>query len=92
MSSWIYSFPLSLILYFNTDILTFSIKKMEVILGSAKRCALGCLNSPLAARGIDEAGFTQPRNHILADPCTLETINKVPIFPEEISFIYGFTL
>ena len=32
-------------------------------------CALGCVNSPSpAARGIQEAGFTQPRDHLLADP------------------------
>ena len=27
------------------------------------------MNSPHAARGIQEAGFTQPRTHLLADPC-----------------------
>ena len=36
---------------------------------SAKRWALGCVNSPSAARGSEEAGFTQPRPHLLADPC-----------------------
>ena len=34
-----------------------------------KRWALGCVNSPPpAARGSLEAGFTQPRAHLLADP------------------------
>ena len=38
--------------------------------GSAKRWALGCVNSPPpAARGSQEAGFTQPRVHLLANPC-----------------------
>ena len=37
--------------------------------GSAKRRALGCVNSPPAARGSQEAGFTQPRTHLIADPC-----------------------
>ena len=40
------------------------------IQGSAKRRALGCVNSLPAARGGQEAGFTQPRAHLLADPCT----------------------
>ena len=31
---------------------------------------VGCVNSPPpAARGSQEAGFTQPRAHLLADPC-----------------------
>ena len=33
----------------------------------AKEWALGCVNSPHAARGSQEAGFTQPRDHSLAD-------------------------
>ena len=37
--------------------------------GSAKRLALGCVNSPPAARGSQKAGFTQPRAHLLAKPC-----------------------
>ena len=37
---------------------------------SAKRYALGCVNYlPPAARGSQEAGFTQPRAHLIADPC-----------------------
>ena len=32
--------------------------------------SLGCVNSPPAARGSQEAGITQPRAHLLADPCT----------------------
>ena len=30
---------------------------------------LGCVNSHPAARGSQEAGFTQPRYHTLAEPC-----------------------
>ena len=40
------------------------------IQGSAKRWALGCVNSHPAARGSQVAGFTQPRVPLLADPCT----------------------
>ena len=36
----------------------------------AKDWALGCVNSPPAARGIQEAGFTQHMARLLADPCT----------------------
>ena len=35
----------------------------------AKERALGCVNSPPAARGSQEAGFTQPRAHSFAQPC-----------------------
>ena len=39
--------------------------------GSAKRWALGCVNSPSPhGQRIQEAGITQPRAHLLADPCT----------------------
>ena len=38
--------------------------------GLAERWALGCVNSPPAARGSQEAGLTQPREPLLADPCT----------------------
>ena len=37
--------------------------------GLAKECSLGCVNSRTAARGSKEAGFAQPRDHSLADPC-----------------------
>ena len=40
------------------------------IQGSAKRWALGCVNTLPAARQSQEAGITQPRVHLLADPCT----------------------
>ena len=40
------------------------------IQGSVKRFALGCVNSPPSARGSQESGFTQPKAHLLADPCT----------------------
>ena len=35
-----------------------------------KEWALGCMNSPHAAGGSQEAGFTQPRPHHFAQPCT----------------------
>ena len=51
----------------------------ETVQGSAKRRALGCVNSPLVARGSQEVGITQPRDHSLADPCTLTTTtNPLP--------------
>ena len=39
------------------------------IQGWAKEWALGCVNLPLATRGSQEAGFTQPKAHF-AQPCT----------------------
>ena len=36
----------------------------------AKEWALGCVNSPPAAGGSQETGFTQPRDHSFAQPCT----------------------
>ena len=41
--------------------------------GLAKRWSLGCVNLLPAARGNQEAGFTQPRDHLLADPCRAST-------------------
>ena len=38
--------------------------------GWTKDWALGCVNSPPAARESQEAGFMQPRVHCLAHPCT----------------------
>ena len=35
----------------------------------AKERALGCVNSTPAARGSQEAGFTQPRAHSFPQPC-----------------------
>ena len=47
--------------------------------GSPKRLALGCVNPasrlPLAAGG----EFTQPRAHLLADPCTIYGIGAAVI-------------
>ena len=37
---------------------------------SAKEWALGCVKRAPAARGGQDAGITQPRDHFLADPCT----------------------
>ena len=48
------------------------------IQGLAKRWALGYSNSPPAARRSQEAGFTQPRYHLLANTCTLYYYNGKP--------------
>ena len=37
--------------------------------GSTNEWSLGCVNSRPVARGSQEAGFTQPTDHFLADPC-----------------------
>ena len=42
------------------------------IQGWAKEWSLGCVNSCPAARGSQEAGFTQPRDHSFAQPGTYE--------------------
>ena len=47
-----------------------------VVQGSAKEWSLGCVNSPPAARGSQEAGFTQPRDHSLAQACILSKIEN----------------
>ena len=39
--------------------------------GWAKEWSLGCMNLRPAARGSQEAGFTQPRDNYLAPPCIL---------------------
>ena len=39
--------------------------------GWAKEWCLGCVNSRPAARGSQEAGFTQPRDHSFAQPCRI---------------------
>ena len=44
---------------------------MCVVQGWAKKWSLGCVNSLPAARGSQEARFTQPRAHLLDNPCTL---------------------
>ena len=41
--------------------------------GPAKEWSLGRVNLRPTARGSPEAGFTQPRDHSLAEPCTLHT-------------------
>ena len=40
----------------------------------AMRWALGCVNSCPVARGNQEAGFTQPRAHLIAHLCTLRYV------------------
>ena len=37
--------------------------------GSAKEWSLGCVKRARAARGGQDVGITQPRDHSLADPC-----------------------
>ena len=44
---------------------------MESVESTAIRWALGCVNSRLAARGSQEAGFTQPKPRIIAHLCTV---------------------
>ena len=44
--------------------------KIPQLQGWAKEWDLGCVNSPPAARGCQEAGYTQPRAHSFAQPCT----------------------
>ena len=53
-----------------------SIAKVR-IQGWAKEWSLGCVNLQPAARGSQEAGFTQPRDHSFAQPCTEQTVYKV---------------
>ena len=55
-----------------------SILKGLCIQGSSKRCTLGCVNLPPAARGSQEVGFTQLRAYLLADPC--EYVLSVPVY------------
>ena len=40
-----------------------------VVQGSAKDWTLGCVKRAPAARGGQDVGITQPRDHSLADPC-----------------------
>ena len=44
--------------------------------GWAKEWSLGCVNSRPAARGSQEAGFTQPRNHLIAHICKVERCHE----------------
>ena len=43
--------------------------KPKYVQGWAKEWSLGCVNSRPAARGSQEAGFTQPRDHSFAQHC-----------------------
>ena len=38
--------------------------------GSVRELSLGCVKRAPVARGGQDAGITQPRDHSLADPCT----------------------
>ena len=42
---------------------------------SAKEWSLGCVKCALTARGGQEAGITQPRDHSLADSCEVNNYN-----------------
>ena len=58
--------------------------------GWAKEWALGCVNSPPAAGGSDEAGFTQPRAHFFAQPCIyFRVTNFTPVFSASGGFTNG---
>ena len=46
------------------------LEDMHTLQSSAIRWVLGCVNSRPTARGIQEAGFTQPRAHLIAHLCT----------------------
>ena len=71
--------------------------------GSAKRWALGCVNSSPAARWSQKAGFTQPRAHLLADPCNatdnlqigyMYECSMPPIFGKKslrVPMVFGFS-
>ena len=48
-----------------------------IIQGWAKEWSLGCVNLRPTARGNQEAGFTQPRDHFFAQPCTVCESRKV---------------
>ena len=51
----------------------FSFKKspfVQYVQGSV----LGCVNSPPAASGSQEAGFKQPRDHSFAQPCSARPV------------------
>ena len=41
---------------------------------SAEQWSLGCVKRAPVARGGQDAGITQPRDHPLADPCTVNPI------------------
>ena len=41
----------------------------KAIQGSAKEWPLGCVKRSPAARGSQDTGITQPRDHSLTDPC-----------------------
>ena len=49
--------------------------------GSAKRWALGCVNLRPVARGSQEAGFTQPRAHLIASPSLYLKANQSKKYP-----------
>ena len=44
--------------------------RLPYLQGSAKRRAIGCVNSPPRPEGSRRGGFTQPRARLLAEPCT----------------------
>ena len=55
---------------------------MESVESTAIRWALGCVNSRLAATGSQDAGFTQPRVHLIALLCMQGT------YTTEVNFMH----
>ena len=51
----------------------------KAVQGSAKNWSLGCVNSCPSPRGSLEAGFTQPRDHFLAEPSTRHAFPNINI-------------
>ena len=66
----------------NAVIPGYSILSGTVVQKWAKRSVVGCVNSHPAARGSREAGFTQPRAHLLVQLCTV----FLPCGPSKITF------
>ena len=56
--------------------MTFENSGSNFYVTAPKERSLGCVNSCPAARENQEAGFTQPRDHSLAEPCTRSVHGK----------------
>ena len=52
----------------------------RLVQGWAKEWSLGCVYSPPAAKGSQEAGFTQPRDHCFAQFFILRTVPFISSF------------
>ena len=51
------------------------------------RWALGCVSSCPAARGSQEAIFTQPRAHLIPDPCNIIDMTGCGKMGQQLGFI-----